>query len=337
MKNTYKLVGIVAVLLFSVNTIAQTAFEKICKEKIANASNSTIVGENGWLFLSNELAHISKGKFYGSEATQTSVATNSDRKDPIPAIVDFNNQLKKLNIKLYLMPVPPKAIINANKLDASVKVNQDLNIHYKNLYKKLADEGVEVIDLFPEFTKSTATGTETYCKQDSHWNPKGIEIASSLIANKIKKEQWYKAYSGTKTKENAVKKTIQIKGDLSAGTGTTNLSKEKIILNTFPKSSAIDKDSPVLIMGDSHTLIFHAGGDMFAENAGLSDNVAAKLGLNVDLIGVKGSGTTSVRIDLYRKAKNAEWLNKKKVIIWCFAARDFSESENGWRKVPVKK
>ncbi|WP_034059250.1 hypothetical protein [Lacinutrix jangbogonensis] len=93
----------------------------------------------------------------------------------------------------------------------------------------------------------------------------------------------------------------------------------------------------MLIIGDRHTLIFHAGGDMLAKNARLSDNLAGKLGLNLDLIGVKGSGTSSVRIDLYRKAKDAEWLAKKKVVIWCFAARDFSESKNGWSKIPVKK
>ncbi|MBC8757405.1 hypothetical protein H2O64_22235 [Kordia sp. YSTF-M3] len=324
-------------LWISSNNQNQTAFEEICKEKVTNASSSTIVGEKGWLFLANELAHISKGKFYGTDAAKTSVCPNPDRQDPIPAIVDFNNQLKKLGIKLYLMPVPPKAIVNANKLDASVKVNQSLYTNYKNLYSELANNGVEVIDLFPQFTKSTANGNNTYCQQDSHWNPQGIDVASKILSNNIKKEQWYKDYSGVKKTEKAVQKTILIDGDLKESVSNLNVPKEKISLNTFDKSSSTDKNSPVLIIGDSHTLIFHSGGDMLAENAGLSDNLAAQLGLNVDLIGVKGSGTSSVRIDLYRKAKDAEWLAKKKVIIWCFAARDFSESKNGWRKVPVVK
>lgn len=337
MKNIVIITTLITGLWISINYQQQTAFEKICAEKIANTSNSTIMGENDWLFLKNELSHISKGKFYGEAAAKTSVCPDSDRQDPIPAIVDFNNQLEKLGIKLYLMPVPPKAIVNANQVDASIKVTQSLYTNYQNVYKELANSGVEVIDLFPEFMKATANGKSTYCQQDSHWNPQGIEVASNMLSNHIKKESWYKAYSGTKKTEKAVQKTISITGDLSAGTGNTNISKEKIVVNTFDKSSKIDANSPILIIGDSHTLIFHSGGDMLAENAGLSDNIAAKLGINVDLIGVKGSGTSSVRIDLYRKAKDAEWLAKKKVVIWCFAARDFSESKNGWRKVPVVK
>ncbi|WP_420573929.1 alginate O-acetyltransferase AlgX-related protein [Kordia sp.] len=337
MKNNYKLLGIISIFLFSVHSTAQTAFEKICKEKVANTLATTIVGEDGWLFLASELSHISKGKFYGKEAAKTAVSTNPSRQDPIPAIVDFNNQLKAQGIQLYLVPVPPKAIVNANKIDASVTKNQNVSIHYKNLYKELSKQGVEVINLFPAFVKETEKGNPTYCKQDSHWNPKGIEVASKAVAGKIKNQDWYTKYSGTKQQEKATKKTIQIDGDLKAGAANASLGKEKIVINSFQKSSKIDTNSPVLIIGDSHTLIFHAGGDMLAKNAGFSDNLAAQLGLNVDLIGVKGSGTSSVRIDLYRKAKNKDWLGKKKVIIWCFAARDFSESKNGWRKVPVVK
>jgi len=76
---------------------------------------------------------------------------------------------------------------------------------------------------------------------------------------------------------------------------------------------------------------------MLAKNAGLPGVLASKLGFNIDLIGVKGSGINSVRIDLYRKAKNADWIKNKKVIIWCFTGRDFSEAVSGWRKIPVIK
>lgn len=337
MKNTYKFVILISFLSSVFATNAQTTFEKICKEKAAATSQTTVVGEDGWLFLTNELAHISKGKFYGTAAAKTAACTTANRQDPIPAIVDFNEQLKKQGITLYFMPVPPKALVNANKVDASVSVNSKLAIHYKNLYKELSKQGVEVIDLFPAFTKETAKGNSTYCKQDSHWNPKGIEIASKLVSDKIKNQDWYQNYSGNKTKEKATQKTIQIDGDLKAGLKNATLGKEKLIINSFKNVSKVDTDSPVLIIGDSHTLIFHAGGDMLAENAGLLENTAANLGFSLDLIGVKGSGTSSVRINLFRKAKNKDWLNKNKVVIWCFAARDFSESKNGWRKVPVTK
>lgn len=41
----------------------------------------------------------------------------------------------------------------------------------------------------------------------------------------------------------------------------------------------------------------------------------------------------------YRKAaKDATWINGKKVVVWCFSAREFTEeSTSGWVVVPVTK
>ena len=35
-----------------------------------------------------------------------------------------------------------------------------------------------------------------------------------------------------------------------------------------------DRTSPVLVLGDSHVLVFHDGGDMHAAGAGLPDQLA---------------------------------------------------------------
>ena len=59
-------------------------------------------------------------------------------------------------------------------------------------------------------------------------------------------------------------------------------------------------------------------------------------GKTVDLVAVRGSGATPSRINLLRRAQKdpAYWAGKKWVV-WCFAAREFTESD-GWRKVPLK-
>lgn len=75
---------------------------------------------------------------------------------------------------------------------------------------------------------------------------------------------------------------------------------------------------------------------MFARGAGLADQLASELGFAIDLVAVRGSGATSARINLLRRAqKNPEYWSGKKVVIWCFVAREFTESE-GWKKVPIK-
>jgi alginate O-acetyltransferase complex protein AlgJ len=86
------------------------------------------------------------------------------------------------------------------------------------------------------------------------------------------------------------------------------------------------------LLGDSHTLVYH---EFHAESSGLLDQIAAEIGFAPDLIGTRGSGATAVRTDLYRRARrDPAYLAKKKVIVWCFAAREFSEAD-GWSQLPV--
>ena len=93
--------------------------------------------------------------------------------------------------------------------------------------------------------------------------------------------------------------------------------------------------SPVLLLGDSHNLVFHSGGDMHASRAGLADQLAFELGFAVDLAGVRGSGATPARINLFRRAqKDPDYWTKKRIVVWCFSVREFTQSD-GWRIVPI--
>jgi alginate O-acetyltransferase complex protein AlgJ len=50
---------------------------------------------------------------------------------------------------------------------------------------------------------------------------------------------------------------------------------------------------------------------------------------------VRGSGATPARTTLMRRVRsNPNYLKGKKLVIWCFSAREFTES-SGWQKVPV--
>ena len=75
---------------------------------------------------------------------------------------------------------------------------------------------------------------------------------------------------------------------------------------------------------------------MLAKGAGLPDQLALELGFPVDLVAVRGSGATPSRINLLRRAqKDPNYWTGKKWVIWCFSAREFTESD-GWRKVPLR-
>jgi hypothetical protein len=97
------------------------------------------------------------------------------------------------------------------------------------------------------------------------------------------------------------------------------------------------RESPLLLLGDSHCLIYHVGGDLFATGGGLADQLACELGMAVDVLGTRGSGATPARQNLFLRSKaDPSYLAGKKWVVWCFASREFTQSRQGWRKLPVQ-
>jgi hypothetical protein len=296
---------------------------------------------DGWLFFGGELRLLSLGKFWGSEAAKVSRAHKPDLADPLPAILDFHQQLKARGIELLVVPVPPKAAIYPEKIVPGFDVRTtDPAPGLHRFYDELRGAGIDVLDLSALFIQNRdhARGP-VFCKTDSHWSGIGCALAAQAIADKVRS----KLPTPATPKEYASDwKEVQISGDLD-GLMSHDVHKpgpEKIFVESVSektKGTAVEPDanSPLLLLGDSHTLVYH---DFLAERAGLLDQLALQLGFAPDLIGTRGSGATPVRFNLYRhSAKDPGYLAKKKVVVWCFAGREFTEATEGWAKAPVAK
>ena len=252
-----------------------------------------------------------------------SKSSKKDNANPIPAMEAFNNELKELGAKLIVVPVPPKcAVVPFEGLKQG-----DAMMFLKPFYEELRAKGIEVLDLYDTFA---ASKDPVYCKQDAHWNQTGIKLAAKKLAELSKLESGKETFEGKDEK-------IKIVGDLMLSLDKSAQPSEELAITKYT-GKLIDESSPVLLLGDSHTLFLSSGGDMLAENAGLAECLASELKMPIDRIGVKGSASTVVRTNLYRKAaKDAAWIKGKKVVIWCFSAREFTESTSGWVVVPVTK
>jgi len=313
--------------------------ELAAKSRSAESERAAVIaGADGWLFLSSDIRFLSVGQFWGADAAKVSRAHKPESADPIPAIVDFHDQLKRRGIELLLVPVPPKAAICPEKLLPDVDLHGETAAPYlARFYDELRKREIDVVDLAPVFLQNRASEhAPVFCKTDSHWSGSGCVLAAQTITEKIREK-----LAGQPRKNYAAEwKETTIKGDLGdlAGSDIKKPEPEKIAIRTISdkETSATinpDPNSPLLIIGDSHTLVFH---DFLAEKSGLLDQLAYETGFAPDLIGTRGSGATSVRVSLYRRArKDPGYLAKKKVIVWCFAAREFTESDQGWDKVPV--
>ncbi len=301
---------------------------------------NAIFGADGWLFLTSELRFVAQGKFWGDAAAKTARVRKPDWADPIPAIADFHRQLRERGIELLLVPVPPKAGLYPEKLGLDATLGPASTTPYlQQFYRELRERDIQVLDLSTTFAQppETARGP-VYCKTDSHWSGLGCVLAAGAIAERVKAKLTMPA---TRKDYVAEWKEAVINGDLSAllPHDVSKPGAEKISVRAISEKSGSgvqpDANSPVLIMGDSHTLVFH---EFLSERAGLLDQLAHELGFAPDLIGTRGSGATAVRVSLFRKAKSdPNYLAKKKMVVWCFAAREFTETDQGWVVQPIAK
>jgi hypothetical protein len=320
-------------------------------EAAEKENTMTVAGLNGWLFHVPELRHLAAGTFWGDVAPKVSRATKPEFADPLPAITDFNEQLNQLGIRLVIIPVPPKAVVYADQLPGDAPVDNSSLLPRRTdealqaFYQLLAGRGITVLDLTPAFIaarKDDAQLGPVYCQTDTHWSGRACQIAATQISELIKRNGWLREQGKKQFKTRTG--DISITGDLRAGLPATAAESEKpeniklrFVGTDTEATTAVadDPSSPILLLGDSHCLVFHVGEELHATGAGLADQLAFELGTTIDVMGVRGSGATPARISLYRKSAAApDYLRQKKVLIWCFSAREFTESQ-GWRLVPV--
>jgi len=303
-------------------------------------SKPVVRGQDGWLFFGPELRHLGLGHFWGQRAAQVSRAVKPEWADPLPAILDFKAQLDGAGIELLLVPVPAKAAVYPGQVPGLAGAETSLRWDPVDaaFYEVLQKAGVAVIDLVPEWRSVPETEDRPlYCRQDTHWAGPAIERTASLIAASLRPRDWME--SASKERFETERRSVEITGDLWQMLDDPSVPKEVLTLEFVGRRSEAglepiepSRESPVLLLGDSHDLVFHGGGDMHARGAGLADHLAKELGFPVDLVAVRGSGATPSRITLLRRGDN---LAGKKVVIWCMSVREFTESAQGWRPLPV--
>jgi alginate O-acetyltransferase complex protein AlgJ len=302
---------------------------------------------DGWFFLQSELQHVGKGEFWKQAWAEVAAA----KADPRPVIEAYHKALAEAGVKLILVPVPPKAVIYPEKLSAKVKMAgalpaEDATFSIAEFYAPLKAAGVEVIDLEPvlKAERKKNPAEKLYCEQDSHPSPYTCEVIARSIYDRIKDEPWVAAAKASGMEFGTTQPTKEeVTGDLAAGYDPP---KESLVVRFAGKADGKGgiekvepnaKASPVIVVGDSHTLIFSEGGDMLLSGAGMTDHLQSLLGFPVYRQANKGSGVDAARGQLARTAAQTPgFYGNKKIVIWCVGARTFTV-ERQWRVIPTGK
>ncbi len=330
----------------SAPTVSGATFRLDLEARLAAAGDAmAIVGDDGWLFFGPELRHLTVGAFWGDAAAAVSRSPNPEHADPLPAILDFKAQLEAVGVDLLLVPVPAKAAIYPEQVSLAVAAASPppdrLDEQAEAFYTLLRERGIEVVDLMDVFLEATsASGDPLYCRQDTHWSGAGCVLAAARLASMIRHRAWFDAVP--KRSFDVQSRSVEIAGDLWRLLEDESLPKESVSLRFVGSASDTeiepvedDPDSPIVLLGDSHGLVFHVGDDMHARGAGLADQLTYELGFPLDVIAVRGSGATSARFNLLRRARRTPgYWERKRLVIWVFSVREFTEAD-GWRLVPI--
>jgi alginate O-acetyltransferase complex protein AlgJ len=322
MKRSYFSVG-AALAFLTIPALPETAsFPATAAARAEAAPGFALKGDApGWLFLRDDVIHASKGAFWKPGPSPA-----------LPVITKFRETLSAAGVTLILAPVPSKAAIYPDKLLAGLP--PDAAGTHGPFLEELKTTGATIVDLETLF-RAEGGKTPVFCATDSHWSPAGVVLAANAIAG----TPALAALAKPGPYVTSPPGTLTIKGDLTASPGLEDTPGEELTL-TKTGTGAADSPapvpaaatSPVILMGDSHSMVFTDGATlgMHCQGAGLRDHLQALLGFPLIQLSNQNSGATGARRLLnQRLLANPAYLKDAKVVVWVFSIREFSLGK--WR------
>jgi hypothetical protein len=308
-------------------------------------SEVIIKGRDGWLIHTGEVRYLRASRSTGENVTRANRHAPPEHADPVPAIVDFHRQLQDRGIELYVMPVPVRPVIYPESVlgpEPFTERETIPNLHppLQELLTALQASGVRTFDvtqIFLSQREHPKRGPVFYIS-DTHWSPYGISLAAKLLAAEIKEKPWFEAVSKNEYRQGWTTRPHKglIYRNYEKATGTVlepdPVRLRRILLKTeegVERFGLHHSQSPVILIGDSNTVRWSN------LSSGLPHSLAFELGFPVDVLSAAGGGANTSRLNLVRKVRaEPEYLEGKRVVIWCFSARAFTNTHEGWIPIP---
>ena len=260
--------------------------------------------------------------------------------DPLPAILEFRDQLAERGIELLLVPVPVKTSVHPRLLSRRYAANDQAvhNPSHDDFHARLEAEGVRVFDPTPLLMEAAvATGKPQYLMTDTHWTPQAVDLVAKELATVVRKMV-------DLPKEKRVRYTSQ-----RAATGNVGELAEMLELPSFFKAQTVHigvveqqngepwraaHSAEVLLLGDSFANIYSEEKLGWGANAGLPQRLGYHLRRPVDTLVRNDDGAFATRLLLSEEIRQGrDRLTNTRVLIWEFTARELSVGD--WRSIPM--
>ena len=109
--------------------------------------------------------------------------------NPVKAIEKFRDQLKAKGVELLVVITPGKPSIYPERLTGKNSDAAGLQSHGKKILDSLTRAGFNTVDLYtPLLAAKSRDSVEgaLYLNDDTHWTPRGAELAAAEIAKKVR-------------------------------------------------------------------------------------------------------------------------------------------------------
>ena len=282
-------------------------------------------GEGRWLFYRQDVEFL---------VQPSPLDVRSAKLDnPIQAILKFRDQLKAKGVELLVVITPGKPSIYPERLTGIDGLK--LAGHGKAILDSLTNLGLNTVDLYTPLLSAKADDAKLgalYLDDDTHWTPRGAELAAGEIAKKVNAMvDAGQVNIGEPSMDYVVSDSLADRmGDIGEMSGLNKFNVFKAQQVTGHVVSPFKDDfrkSKILILGDSFSRIYQTDSPV---NAGWIAHFAKNISRPVSSIVSDGGASTLVREKLARKAGV---LKGKKLLIWEFVERDLRFGAEGWKTI----
>ena len=139
-------------------------------------------GEGRWLFYRQDVEFL---------VQPSPLDVRSAKLDnPVQAILRFRDQLKAKGVELLVVITPGKPSIYPERLTGNASTVMATESHGKKILDSLAKLGFNTVDLYTPLLaakKDDASLGPLYLNDDTHWTPRGAELAAAEIAAAVKR------------------------------------------------------------------------------------------------------------------------------------------------------
>ena len=283
--------------------------------------------------------------------------------NPIQAILKFRDQLKAKGVELMVVVVPGKPSIYPERLSRLPLDSGRVESHGKAILDSLAKLGLNTVDLYTPLKAAKKYDERfgpLYLDDDTHWTPRGAELAAAVIAGTVLQLSTAGLNLGAEALRYVpVDSSADRMGDIGemSGLNKFDVFKSQPVTGHVVYQQAMDerilaskildvhdsvaleidttktpfkddfRKAKILILGDSFSRIYQTDAPV---NAGWIAHFARNISRPVASIVSDGGASTLVREKLARKAGV---LKGKKLLIWEFVERDLRFGAEGWKTV----